>query len=173
MKRLLFLPFAVVLMACPGDKKPQKTASLSVPVDTTGRAADLSSVKTNLPAAAPDTFKPRKLAHTASRGGESAPELADAPPPLTEVVQREESVSQFCFIEFGKKSDPSLRGNVDMAVSVASAGVSDIRIASSSWSGNAGAAVDNCLIQRAKRAWKLAPGSVKPGKYAVRLTFSG
>ncbi len=171
MKRLLPLPFAVVLMACPGDKKPQKTAALSVPVDTTAQTTNLSTVKSSVPPAAPDTFRPRKLAHTTVRS--SAGELADAPPPLTDVVQREESVSQFCFIEFGKKTDPSLRGNVDMAVSVASAGVSDIRIASSSWSGNAGAAVDNCLIERAKRAWKLAPGSVKPGKYAVRLTFSG
>ncbi len=171
MKRPLLLPFAVVLMACPGDKKPQKAAALPVPVDTAAPATNLSAVKSNLPAAAPDTFKPRKLAHTSRSAG--SVDLPDAPPPLTEVVQREQSVSQFCFIEFGKKTDPALRGTVDVAVSVASAGVSDIRIASSSWSGNAGAAVDNCLTQRAKRAWKLAPGSVKPGKYAVRLSFSG
>ena len=183
MRRLVLLPFSVLLVACPGDKKPQRTAA-AIPIDTTQppvdttTQTDLSKIKASTPPAAPDTYRLRKLTPSGTNtgggaGGSGEVGLPEAPQALLYVVERETSAEQFCFTEFGKKSDPGLRGNVIMAVSVNGSGVSDAHVASSAWSGAAGSAVNRCLNDRAKRAWQLAPGAVKPGRYSVRLTFSG
>lgn len=179
MRRLALIPLAIFLTACPGDKPPRRAAS--IPVDTaaaamdTTQTADLSKIKAAVPSAAPDTFHRRKLTPSgtqASSSGEAA-DAPEAPQPLLDAVEREQSVSQFCYTEFGKKTDPRLRGDVTMAVSVGGSGITDARVGSSAWSGTAGSAVNRCLNERAKRAWKLAPGAVKPGRYSVRLAFSG
>jgi hypothetical protein len=60
-----------------------------------------------------------------------------------------------------------------MAVTIGGAGVSEARVANSSWTGAAGGAVNRCLNERAERAWEVNPGVVKPGRYAVRLSFTG
>jgi hypothetical protein len=88
-------------------------------------------------------------------------------------VDRERSFSRFCYQEFGQKVDPSLRGGVAMVVSVGSRGITDAKVASDSWSSNAGTAVNRCLDERAESAWKLAAGIVPAGKYVVRMTFTG
>jgi hypothetical protein len=91
-----------------------------------------------------------------------------------EAVQREQSFTRFCYTEFGQKSDPTLRGNVAMVVSVGASGITGARVGDSNWSGqNAGRAVNSCLNDKAKMAWKLSPGTVKPGSYVVQLSFSG
>ena len=177
-----------VLAACPSDKKPERA---SVPVDSTLTSAagmvgqdttttDLSSLQSNIPPAAPDTFRRRTAAElardegvsTSSRGG-AASRLPEAPEALMTAVQREQAFSRFCFQEFGQKSDPSLAGNVAMVVSVGSSGISDASVGNDSWSSSAGQAVNRCLNQRAKLAWKVEPGAVKPGKYVVQLSFRG
>ena len=176
MKRTALALMLLAVVACPRDKKERAE---NIPVDTTkvdSASADLSKVQSAIPPASPDTFTRRKLtppasAATASGGGESG--LPTAPAELLDAVEREQSFSRFCFTEFGKKSDPSLRGNVVMAVTVGGSGVSDARVAGSNWSGSAGSAVNRCLNERAERAWKLNPGVVKPGRYAVRLSFTG
>jgi hypothetical protein len=181
---LAFLPLLAVVAACPGDKK-KDTAQL--PVDTarqvaagdtaidTTKTTDLSTIKTNLPKAAPDTFHQQKL--PASGGNEAAAatrsSYPDAPTPLLDAVEREQSATRFCYTEFGQKADPSLRGNVAMVVTIASNGVSDARVGDSKWTGSAGRAVNRCLDQKAKQAWNVAPGAVKPGHYVVQLSFSG
>lgn len=168
MKRLALLSLLsllVVAVGCPGEKKePPK-----IPVDTP--KTDLSQLPTNVPAAAPDTFKQRTLTPSGVDAGRSGP--PDAPPALYEAVQREQSFSRFCFTEFGKKADPSLAGNVAMYVTVGQQGISDVKVGAANWSGAAGQAVNRCLNQKAKSAWKLAPGVVKPGEYSVRLSFTG
>ncbi len=133
---------------------------------------DLSKVQTSLPPAAPDTFKPLKLPTSTGRssGGGGYPM---APAALMEAVSREQAFSRFCFQEFGQKNDPSLRGSVSMIVSVDANGVSDARVGGANWSSNMGSGVSRCLNEKAKKAWKLAPGAVKPGTYAVPLRFSG
>ena len=90
-----------------------------------------------------------------------------------EAVDRERSFSRFCYQEFGQKVDPTLKGGVAMVVSVGSAGITAAKVASDSWSTNAGTGVYRCLDQKAATAWKLAPGAVKAGKYLVRMTFTG
>lgn len=193
MKRFgLVVPLLAVLAACPRDKQ-ERAASLSA--DTTRLAAadslaasgvaappgDLSGEAGSIPAAAPDTFKQRRLAPltaaqrrgSGSAGGEVASGANDAPTPLLDAVQREQAFSRFCYSEFGQKADPSLRGNVAMVVTVGSGGITDARVSDSNWSGSAGNAVNRCLNEKAKRAWKLSPGSVSPGRYAIRLSFTG
>lgn len=168
------LPMMLLFAACPKDKEAKRD---SMPIDTTHldttQATDLSSIKTSLPPAEPDTFKQRKLptASTSSAGGGLS--VPAAPAALTEAVQREQSMTKFCFTEFGQKSDPSLRGNVAMVVTVGAGGITNATVGDARWSGSAGKSVDNCLNQKAKLAWKLAPGAVKPGKYVVQLSFSG
>ena len=90
------------------------------------------------------------------------------------VVPYECTSSQFCYQEFGQKVDPSLAGGVAMVVTVGgSGGITDAKVASDSWSSNAGKSVNRCLDERAESAWKVAAGAVPAGKYVVRMTFTG
>jgi len=181
-KRLACLPLLAIALACPGDKK-KDTAQLpvdSLKADTTKLAAadttqtDLGQIKANLPKAAPDTFHEQKLKPTGV-GDAARSSFADAPTPLVDAVEREQSATRFCYTEFGQKADPSLRGNVAMVVTIGSSGVTDAKVGDAKWSGTAaaGRAVNRCLDQKAKQAWNVAPGAVKPGRYVVQLSFSG
>jgi hypothetical protein len=61
-----------------------------------------------------------------------------------------------------------------MVVTIGSSGVTEATVGDSKWSGAAaGRAVNRCLDQKAKQAWNVAPGSVKPGRYVVQLSFTG
>jgi hypothetical protein len=60
-----------------------------------------------------------------------------------------------------------------MVVTIGGSGVTDATVGDSKWSGTAGRAVNRCLDQKAKQAWHVAPGAVKPGRYVVQLSFSG
>jgi len=171
----MVLPMVAVLAACPKDKPAKRD---TMPVDTTHldttQRTDLSNIQSNLPPAEPDTFKQRKLTPPPNSGGGSQLSVPAAPSELTEAVQREQSMTKFCYTEFGQKSDPTLRGNVAMVVTVGAGGITNATVGDARWSGAAaGKAVNNCLNQKAKLAWKLAPGAVKPGKYVVQLSFSG
>ena len=167
MRRFILIPMLVgaVALGCPGDKKvrPSDTAA---PIDTT--PIDLSNVQSNLPAAAPDTFRPTKRT-----GPAAGPAIPSAPPALMEAVQREQSFTRFCFQEKGQKADPSLRGNVAMIVTIGATGITAARVGDSNWSSASGKAVNACLNERAASAWRISPGAVKNGQYVVQLTFSG
>jgi hypothetical protein len=180
MQRILALPLlsvaAAALLGCPSDKKDKQTGLASVPIDssvlTDTGAADLSKVKTSLPPPAPDTFKPVRRVPPAEEV--ISVNYPNAPEPLMDAVHRSESFTKFCFQEFGQKADPTLSGAVAMLVTIGQRGVSDARVADARWSSsNAGTAVNRCLNQRAKEAWKVAPGAATPGKYVVQLSFRG
>lgn len=168
---LLLLPLLLLgAVACPKDKKAGARDSVAaIPVDTT--PTDLSAVQTSLPPAAPDTFKPP--APPKQPRVATAPDYPQAPVPLMEAVQRSQSVSKFCYQEFGQKVDPTLRGGVAMLVTVGESGITEARVANDNWSSRTGKAVNDCLNEKAKLAWKLSPGDVKAGKYYVQLAFSG
>jgi hypothetical protein len=162
---------ALALAACPKDKKVAARDTVpTVALDTT--PADLSATTSNIPAAAPDTFKPVKLP-TASPSSAASANYAAAPAPLQAAVEREQAFQRFCYQEFGLKADPSLAGNVAMMVTVGSNGVSNTSVANSKWTSRSGRAVNTCLAQKAQQAWKLDPGAVKPGRYVVQLSFRG
>ena len=181
------VPLLLLAVACPGDKNKDRA---QVPVDSTkvdsakvataataDTTTDLSKIQSNVPAVNPDTFKVRNPPANASVPGANVgtrtTKFPDAPAPLVEAVQREQGATRFCYTEFGQKSDPSLRGNVAMLVTISNAGVSDARVADSRWTGSAGRAVNRCLDEKAKQAWNVSRGSVRPGKYVVQLSFSG
>ena len=182
----LVVPLLLVAVACPGDKNKDRA---QIPVDSTKvdsaataaatdtAATDLANIKANLPTVNPDTFKvrnpPANARVTDPNLTATRTRFPDAPAPLVEAVQREQGATRFCYTEFGQKSDPSLRGNVAMVVTISNAGVSDARVADSRWTGSAGRAVNRCLDEKAKQAWNVSSGSVKPGKYVVQLSFSG
>jgi len=174
---LLVLAIAFVLVLVfrhPGGRTGSgntDSARAAVPVDTT--PVDLSKVQTSLPPTLPDTFKGPTRTRRSAGEVVREPPIPPAPPALMDAVDRERSFSRFCYQEFGQKVDPSLRGGVAFVVSVGSAGISDAKVASDSWSSNAGSGVNRCLDQRAGTAWKLAPGAVPAGKYVVRMTFTG
>jgi len=174
--RTSLLPLLLIgLAACPKDKKKPGADSVAVapPIVADTDTTDLSSVATNLPPAAPDTFKPVPLPKPA-RQAPPAPSYPQAPSALMEAVQRSQSVSKFCYQEFGQKVDPTLRGGVAMLVTVGSSGgITDATVANDNWSSRTGKAVNQCLNEKAKLAWKLTPGDVKAGKYYVQLAFSG
>jgi hypothetical protein len=161
MRRMIMVPALVLLCACPSDKK---VAAPAVAQDTT--PTDLSAVKTDMPAAAPDTFKPPVFAKPGS-----SQKIPNAPPELLEVVEREQAFSKFCYQEFGEKADPSLQGGVAMLVTVNGDGVSDAKVKADSWTSKAGKQVNGCLNEKATRAWKVSAGAVKPGQYVVQLAF--
>jgi len=169
MKRLLLAtPLVLVLLACPKDDDENV-----VPVDTIARDTtplNLDSIETALPPPAPDTFTrpPLNTGGTTQRS-----RYASAPAPLMDAVEREQAFSNFCYREFGLKSDPRLRGGVAMVVTVGRNGVSAARVAADSWSSSSGKAVNECLNERAANAWKVAPGEVKAGTYQVDLRFTG
>lgn len=172
---IAILPMMLLVAACPKDKTAKRD---SMPVDTTHldttKTTDLSNIQSNLPPAEPDTFKRRKLPTASSNNdGGASMSVPAAPAALTEAVQREQSMTKFCYTEYGQKSDPTLRGNVAMVVTVGSEGITNATVGDARWSGSAGKAVNSCLNQKAKLAWKLAPGAVKSGKYVVQLSFSG
>jgi hypothetical protein len=181
-KCLTLIPLLAIAVACPGDKKKDVA---TIPVDTMKpdstklatadtSTSDLSKIPANLPKPAPDTFHQQKLAPSGtSVGSAGATRFADAPTPLVDAVQREQNATRFCYTEFGQKADPQLRGNVAMVVTIANSGITDARVGDAKWSGTAGRAVDRCLDQKAKQAWNVAPGAVKPGRYVVQLSFSG
>ena len=172
---IMIVPIMLLFAACPKDKTAKRD---SMPIDTTHldttKTTDLSSIQSNIPKAEPDTFKQRKLPTVSnSNDGGSSMSVPAAPAALTEAVQREQSMTKFCYTEYGQKSDPTLRGNVAMVVTVGGEGITNATVGDARWSGSAGKAVNNCLNQKAKLAWKLAPGAVKSGKYVVQLSFSG
>jgi len=176
--RIVTLTGGVVLfsLGCPGerrDKSKADSARAALPVDTT--PMDLSKVQTSLPPAMPDTFKgqPKRVARRSTGEVVREPPIPPAPPALMAAVDRERSFSRFCYQEFGQKVDPTLKGGVAMVVAVGASGITDAKVASDSWSSNAGTGVNRCLDQRAGSAWKLAEGAVPAGRYVVRMTFTG
>jgi hypothetical protein len=184
-KGLFFLPLLAFAAACPGDKKqgtariPVDTAKSVATTDTTTmdttKSTDLSKIPANLPKQAPDTFHQQKLTPSGGMDAATATRASypEAPSPLLDAVEREQSATRFCYTEFGQKADPSLRGNVAMVVTIGNSGVTDARVGDAKWTGSAGRAVNRCLDQKAKQAWNVAPGAVKPGRYVVQLSFSG
>jgi hypothetical protein len=167
MKRLLLAtPLVLVLAACPKDDDRNAEPVDRIARDTT--PLNLDSITTSLPPPAPDTFTPPKV--------ETQPRVTrypTAPAALMEAVEREQAFSNFCYREFGLKSDPRLRGGVAMLVTIGRNGVTAARVAADSWSSSSGKAVNDCLNERAANAWKVEAGDIRPGTYQVDLRFTG
>lgn len=161
MKRSLWLSVLVALLAgCPRDK--ERPAAPPVSQDTA--PMNLDSLQSAIPPAVSDssTPPPRRVQRE---------QIPPAPAELLAAVQRQQSFSRFCYQEFGRKADPTLRGGVVMVLTVNGGEVSAARVANDSWSSDAGEEVNQCLNEKATGAWKRAAAEVKPGKYVVQLSF--
>lgn len=157
----------IAVGACGGEPEAARSAPPALAADTT--PADLGALATGLPPAADDT-PPADSVVTPVRTARSAG-WRDAPPALVEVVEREPGALRFCYTEFGQKTAPRLAGAVALGVTVGAAGVEAVRVAASQWVGGAGGAVEQCLLERAPLAWRVAPGAVLAGRYVVELRF--
>ncbi len=145
--------------AAPGASDAAR-AIVSSPPDA---PVDLSRLSSNIPEARPDTFTFRPL---------RIERIPEAPPALMEAAEREQGISRFCYQEYGQKADPRLVGAVAVVVAVEADTVKSVRIGADDWSGKAGRAVAQCLIQKAPQAWKLLPGAHVPnGSYVIQLQF--
>jgi hypothetical protein len=140
--------------------------------DTT--PADLSHLHAAIPPSAAETggpaiAQPHKQLVAPSVGYPAAPD------PVRQAVTREQAVSQFCFQEFGQKTDPTLEGAVAVVVTVASGTISGAHVAGANWTDDRlGAQVDRCLNDRISQAWRLASDDsarVAAGRYVVYLGF--
>ena len=172
MKRLAIILVALVAVAAlvflvrPRGDRP--VARDTTPIDTTPVA--LESLQVAVPPPAPDTFKPvepRKLPPDAP----ARRAIPDAPDALMAAIEREKDFTQFCYEEVGLKTDPTLRGGVAFVVTVGAGGITGARVASDNWTSGAGKAVNRCLNERARQAWKIKPGEVRAGQYRVPLSF--
>ena len=172
MKRLAIILVALVAVAAlvflvrPRDDRP--VTRDTTPIDTTPVA--LESLQVAVPPQMPDTFtpaEPRKLPPEVP----ARRAIPDAPDALMAAVEREKEFTQFCYEEVGLKTDPTLRGGVAFVVTVGASGITGARVASDNWTSGAGKAVNRCLNERARQAWKLKPGEVRAGQYRVPLSF--
>lgn len=159
-----------VLAACPGDRNELAQDSLPVqplPEDT----VDLGAIVADIPPVAVDT--PSSAGGTVAR--EREPEIPRAPEPLLAVVRRESASNQFCYTEHGLKRDPALHGALTMIVTVGTDGITNATVGGSRWVGSreAARAVNACLIDRARSAWTIPAGAVRPGRYQIPLVFRG
>jgi hypothetical protein len=154
----------VVWLVRPHGKRP--TVADTERIDTT--KVGLDTLQANLPPPEPDTFARVQPTPEPQPTRRAIPEAPDA---LMAAVEREKDFTQFCYEEVGLKTDPTLRGGVAFIVTVGASGITGARIASDNWTSGAGKAVNRCLNERARQAWKLKPGEVKAGQYRVPMTF--
>jgi hypothetical protein len=89
------------------------------------------------------------------------------------VVRARNREVQFCFEESGLKTDPELSGVFAMLITLDTLGtVSRVDATHREWSGPDGAAVEECVMQRA-RTWKFpAQPPVAPARHEVTFRFS-
>jgi hypothetical protein len=93
------------------------------------------------------------------------------------VVRSRQREVQFCFEESGLKADPELSGIFAMMLTLDTTGaVARVDPVRGEWSGPDGAAVETCVMQRA-RAWRfpLQPGTLwalAPARHEVTFHFA-
>jgi hypothetical protein len=89
------------------------------------------------------------------------------------VVRGHEREMQFCFEESGLKTDPDLSGTFGMLLTLDSlGGVARVDAIHREWTGPDGAAVEVCVMERA-RLWKFPVRvAVAPGRHEVTFRFA-
>jgi hypothetical protein len=89
------------------------------------------------------------------------------------VVRGRQREVQFCFEESGLKTDPELSGTFGLILTIDSlGGVSRVDATQREWTGPDGAAVEVCVMERA-RLWKFpVQVAVAPGRHEVLFHFA-
>jgi len=91
---------------------------------------------------------------------------------LGDYVRGRNSQLQFCYSEYGLKTNPSLAGTVAVAVTLTSAGsVTGVDITKRTWSGPGAAESESCIKQRIS-GWKFPSSEQGGGTYSFSFSFS-
>src|SRR5918999_1997345 len=128
-------------------------------------------------------FAPPAMAHAQTHNTSSAPRdtvmvaamLQDtvALEQVDAVVRSRQREVQFCFEESGLKVDPELSGVFAMMLTLDTTGaVARVDAVRGEWSGPDGAAVETCVMQRA-RAWRFPVQlALAPARHEVTFHFA-
>jgi len=91
---------------------------------------------------------------------------------LGDYVRGRNSQLQFCYSEYGLKTNPSLAGSVAVAVTLTSAGaVTGVDITKRTWSGPGASESESCIKQRIS-GWKFPSSDQGGGTYSFSFSFS-
>jgi hypothetical protein len=91
---------------------------------------------------------------------------------LGDYVRGRNSQLQFCYSEYGLKTNPSLAGSVTVAVTLTSAGaVTGVDITKRTWSGPGASESESCIKQRIS-GWKFPSSDRGGGTYSFSFSFS-
>ncbi len=91
---------------------------------------------------------------------------------LGDYVRGRNSQLQFCYSEYGLKTNPSLAGSVTVAVTLTGAGaVTGVDITRRTWSGPGAAESESCIKQRMS-SWKFPSSERGGGTYSFSFSFS-
>ncbi|MEO6210213.1 MAG: AgmX/PglI C-terminal domain-containing protein [Gemmatimonadaceae bacterium] len=91
---------------------------------------------------------------------------------LGDYVRGRNSQLQFCYSEYGLKTNPALAGSVAVAVTLTSEGsVTGVDITKRTWSGPGAAEAESCIKQRIS-GWKFPSSDHGGGTYSFSFSFS-
>ena len=91
---------------------------------------------------------------------------------LGDYVRGRNSQLQFCYSEYGLKTNPQLAGSVTVAVTLTSEGaVTGVDITRKTWSGPGAAEAESCIRQRIS-GWKFPSSEHGGGTYSFSFSFS-
>lgn len=91
---------------------------------------------------------------------------------LGDYVRGRNSQLQFCYSEYGLKTNPTLAGSVAVAVTLTSDGaVTGVDITKRTWSGPGAAESESCIRQRIS-GWKFPSSEHGGGTYSFSFSFS-
>ena len=87
-------------------------------------------------------------------------------------IRSRESILRICYEEQGLKQNPSLAGNITVAITLTGGGsVSNARITSRTWSGPGASDAENCIVQKI-RSWRFPTSTAGEGTYAFPFVFT-
>jgi hypothetical protein len=91
---------------------------------------------------------------------------------LGQYVRSRESQLRFCYQEYGLKTNPSLAGTINVAITLTGSGnVTDVDINSRTW-GGAGASETESCIRGKIQSWRFPSSSAGGGTYSFPFNFT-
>lgn len=93
-----------------------------------------------------------------------------APSVLGDIIRQRQQLLQYCYTEFGLRSDPALAGQIIVRLVIEQAGVvSAVTIPQHSWSGRGAERVEACIRQRILE-WQF-PAAERASTHEIQLIF--
>jgi hypothetical protein len=87
-------------------------------------------------------------------------------------IRSRESILRICYEEQGLKQNPSLAGNITVAITLTGSGsVSAARVTNRTWSGPGASDAESCILSRI-RSWRFPSSTAGEGTYAFPFVFS-